>query len=170
ADQTELIGYSARATIADAESALAAARAAQPDWARTRVNERAQLFHKLADLLRRDKPALTALEILEAGKNWTEADADVAEAIDFCEFYAASMREIGRPKRTQFVAGESNLQHWWPRGVGVVISPWNFPLAILTGMMSAAAVTGNAVIIKPSEQTPVIAARLMELVIEAGFP
>src|SRR5205085_477883 len=101
---------------------------------------------------------------------WTEADADVAEAIDFCDFYAAAMRELGQPKRTQFVSGESNFQQWWPRGVGVVISPWNFPLAILTGMMSAAVVSGNAVIIKPSEQTPVIAARLMDLVLQAGFP
>ena len=165
-----MIGYSARATIADAESALAAARIAQSKWARTAVNERARLFHELADLLRRDKPALTALEILEAGKNWTEADADVAEAIDFCDFYANAMRELGLPKRTQFVSGEANFQQWWPRGVGIVISPWNFPLAILTGMMSAAVVAGNAAIIKPSEQTPVIAARLMELVRQAGFP
>jgi len=170
ANQSEVIGYSARATIADAEAALAATRKAQPKWARTSVDDRAALFNKLADLLRRERAALTALEILEAGKNWTEADADVVEAIDFCDFYAAAMRDFGRPKRTQFVPGESNFQHWWPRGVGVIISPWNFPLAILTGMMSAAAVAGNAVIIKPSEQTPVIASRLMDLVIEAGFP
>ncbi len=156
--------------MGDAESALAAARSAQPKWARTPVEERAGLFNQLAALLRRDKAALSALEILEAGKNWTEADANIAEAIDFCEFYAATMRELVRPKRTRFVPGESNFQHWWPRGIGVVISPWNFPLAILTGMMSAAAVTGNTVIIKPSEQTPVIAAHLMDLIIEAGFP
>ena len=170
ANQDEIIGHSARATIADAESALTAARAAQPKWARTPIEERAKLFNELASLLRRDKASLTALEILEAGKNWTEADGDVAEAIDFCDFYAAAMRELAKPKRTQFVPGESNFQHWWPRGVGVVISPWNFPLAILTGMMSAAAVTGNAVIIKPSEQTPIMAARLMDLVMESGFP
>ncbi len=170
ANQKEIIGYSARAAAAEADSALAGARAAQPKWARTPVEERAKLFNHLAALLRRDKAVLSALEILEAGKNWTEADANVAEAIDFCDFYAAAMRELGPPKRIQFVPGESNFQHWWPRGVGVVISPWNFPLAILTGMMSAAVVAGNAVILKPSEQTPVIAARLMDLVIEAGFP
>jgi len=170
ANQSEVIGYSARATIANAEAALAAARKAQPRWARTSVDDRATLFNKLAGLLRRERAVLTALEILEAGKNWTEADADVVEAIDFCDFYAAAMRDLGQPKRTQFVPGESNFQHWSPRGVGVIISPWNFPLAILTGMMSAAAVAGNAVIIKPSEQTPVIASRLMDLVIEAGFP
>src|ERR1051326_5416687 len=77
---------------------------------------------------------------------------------------------FGRPKRTQMVAGESNFQHWWPRRVGVINEPWNFPLAILTGMASAAIVAGNAVIIKPSDQTPVIGARLMDLFIEAGLP
>jgi len=108
--------------------------------------------------------------VLEAGKNWTEADADVAEAIDFCNFYAACMRELGLPHRTQLVAGETNVQHWLPRGVGIIIAPWNFPLAILTGMTTAAAVAGNSVIMKPSDQTPVIAAHLMKLCVEAGLP
>jgi RHH-type proline utilization regulon transcriptional repressor/proline dehydrogenase/delta 1-pyrroline-5-carboxylate dehydrogenase len=120
--------------------------------------------------MRRDKARLSALEVLEAGKNWTEADADVAEAIDFCNFYAAVMREMGSPRRTQHIPGESNLELWWPRGAGVVIAPWNFPLAILTGMTAAAVVAGNAVLIKPSDQTPVIGAWLMDLFIEAGFP
>jgi RHH-type transcriptional regulator, proline utilization regulon repressor / proline dehydrogenase / delta 1-pyrroline-5-carboxylate dehydrogenase len=170
ANQEEVIGYAARATVADAEAALAAARAAQGDWGRTSVDKRADLCNKLSGLLRRDRAALTALSILEAGKNWSEADADVVEAIDFCNFYAAVAHELGAPRLTQSVAGESNHLHWLPRGVGVVISPWNFPLSILTGMMSAAVVAGNAVVIKPSERTPVIAARLMDLVLEAGFP
>jgi len=170
ADQTEIIGHAAQATVADAENALTAARAAQPKWARTLVEQRAALLERVADLIRRDKTALTALEILEAGKNWTEADADVAEAIDFCNYYAADMREFRLPQRTQPVMGESNFQHWWPRGVGVIIAPWNFPLAILTGMAAAAIVAGNTVILKPSDQTPVIGARLMELFIEAGLP
>ena len=170
ADQKEIVGYVARATITEAERALEAAGRAQQKWARVPVEERAALLRRLAVLLKRDKSELNALEILEAGKSWTEADADVAEAIDFCNFYAVEMRTLGQPKRTQRVAGESNSQHWWPRGVGVVIAPWNFPLAILTGMMSAAIVAGNAVIIKPSEQTSVIAARLMELLIESGLP
>ncbi len=170
ADQKEIVGYVARATITEAERALEAAGRAQQKWARVPVEERAALLRRLAVLLKRDKSELNALEILEAGKSWTEADADVAEAIDFCNFYAVEMRTLGQPKRTQRVAGESNRQHWWPRGVGVVIAPWNFPLAILTGMMSAAIVAGNAVIIKPSEQTSVIAARLMELLIESGLP
>ena len=170
ANQREVVGYAAQASIAEAEAALAAARAAQPAWARTPADERAALLERVAALLRRDKAALCALEILEAGKNWMEADADVAEAIDFCTFYATAMRELGRPQRTQAVAGESNAQHWWPRGTGVIIAPWNFPLAILTGMTAAAVVTGNSVIMKPFDQKPVIGARLMELFIEAGVP
>src|SRR5262249_35973977 len=136
ANQNEIIGYTAQASIAEADSALAAARAAQPKWARTPASERASILEEVAALMRRDNADLCALEILEAGKNWPEADADVAEAIDFCNFYAAVMRDFGKPKRTQAVAGESNVQHWWSRGVGVIIAPWNFPLAILTGMAS----------------------------------
>jgi RHH-type proline utilization regulon transcriptional repressor/proline dehydrogenase/delta 1-pyrroline-5-carboxylate dehydrogenase len=169
ANQNEIIGYAAQATIAEAESALAAARTAQTDWARTPADDRAEILEKLASLLRRDKTALCALEVLEAGKTWAEADADVVEAIDFCNFYAAEMRVMGRPQHTQRVPGETNLQQWWPRGVGIVIAPWNFPLAILTGMSAAAIVAGNAVLIKPSDQTPVIASRLMDLLIEAGL-
>jgi RHH-type proline utilization regulon transcriptional repressor/proline dehydrogenase/delta 1-pyrroline-5-carboxylate dehydrogenase len=170
ANQNEIIGYAARATIQDADAALAAARAAQSKWGRTPADERAKLLNKLADLMRRDKAALSALMVLEAGKNWTEADADVAEAIDFCDFYAAEMRALGKPQRTQIVPGETDIQHWWPRGVGVVISPWNFPLAILTGMATAAVAAGNTVLLKPSDQTPVIAAKLVDLAIESGFP
>jgi len=170
ANQNEIIGYAAQATVAEAEAALAATRTAQVRWARTPASERAALLEKLAGLMRRDKADLCALEILEAGKNWAEADADVAEAIDFCNFYAAVMRELGVPQRTQRVAGESNFQQWWPRGVGIVVAPWNFPLAILTGMVSSAVVAGNSVIMKPSDQTPVIGARLMHLFLEAGVP
>ena len=120
--------------------------------------------------MRRDKAGLCALEILEAGKSWSEADADVVEAIDFCDYYASVMCDFGKPARTQSVAGESNFQEWRSRGTGVIIAPWNFPLAILTGMTAAAVVAGNAVIMKPSDQTPIVAARLMALLIEAGLP
>jgi RHH-type proline utilization regulon transcriptional repressor/proline dehydrogenase/delta 1-pyrroline-5-carboxylate dehydrogenase len=170
ANQNEIIGYAAQATVNQAETALTAARKAQALWSRTPVDERAAILEKTADLMRRDKAELSALEILEAGKNWTEADSDVTEAIDFCNFYATEMRNQDRPQRTQPVPGESNFQHWRPRGVGVIIAPWNFPLAILTGMSAAAIVAGNAVVIKPSDQTPVIASRLMDLLMEAGLP
>jgi RHH-type proline utilization regulon transcriptional repressor/proline dehydrogenase/delta 1-pyrroline-5-carboxylate dehydrogenase len=170
ANQEEIIGYAAQGNIDDAEAALAAARAAQPNWGRTPAEERATLIEKVAELMRRDRFELRALEVLEAGKNWGEADADVAEAIDFCDFYALIMREKAQPVLTQTVAGETNVQHWWPRGVGIVVAPWNFPLAILTGMATAAVVSGNAIIMKPSDQTPVIGARLMEFFLEAGLP
>ncbi len=170
ANQNEVVGYAAQATIAEADAALAAAVQAQPDWGRTALEQRASSLERVAQLIRRDKAALCALEALEAGKNWPEADADVAEAIDFCNFYATVMRQMGRPQRTQAVAGESNFQHWLPRGVGVIIAPWNFPLAILTGMAAAAVVSGNAIIMKPSDQTPVLGARLMELFQEAQLP
>ncbi|HXU77507.1 MAG TPA: L-glutamate gamma-semialdehyde dehydrogenase, partial [Methylomirabilota bacterium] len=170
ANQREIIGYAAQAGVDQAEAALAAARAAQVKWGRTPGEERAALLEKVGELMRRDKASLCALEILEAGKSWSEADADVAEAIDFCRYYGSIMRELGRPRRTQAVPGETNVQQWWPRGTGIVIAPWNFPLAILTGMTSAAVVAGNAVIMKPSDQTPVIGARLMELFREAGLP
>jgi RHH-type transcriptional regulator, proline utilization regulon repressor / proline dehydrogenase / delta 1-pyrroline-5-carboxylate dehydrogenase len=170
ANQTEAVGYAAQAGINEADTALAAARAAQKDWGRTPARQRAKLLEKVAELMQRGKAALCAVEILEAGKGWSESDADVAEAIDFCNYYAAVMRELGQPQRTQIVAGETDFQEWWPRGVGVVIAPWNFPLAILTGMTAAAVVAGNAVIMKPSDQTPLIAAKLMDLFIEAGLP
>lgn len=170
ANQSEIVGYAAQATVVEAEAALKAACEAQHDWARTPAAERASMLEKTAGLIRRDKATLAALEMLEAGKCWTEADADVAEAIDFCNFYATEMRELGRPQRTQAVPGEENLQHWRARGVGIIISPWNFPLAILTGMTAAALVAGNSVILKPSDQTPIIASRLIHLLMEAGLP
>jgi RHH-type proline utilization regulon transcriptional repressor/proline dehydrogenase/delta 1-pyrroline-5-carboxylate dehydrogenase len=170
ANQAEVIGYAAQASVAEADEALAAARLAQPKWARVPATERAAFLETIAKLMHRDRADLCALEVLEAGKNWAEADADVAEAIDFCNFYAAAMRELAQPKRTQTVAGETNVQHWLPRGVGVIIAPWNFPLAILTGMTTAAIVAGNSVILKPSDQTPVIGSRLMSFCIEAGLP
>ncbi len=170
ANQGEVIGQAAQATVEHAEAAMAAGRKAQSDWARWPADKRAAVLERTADLMRRDKARLCAIEILEAGKNWSEADADVAEAIDFCRFYAQVMREMGRPQRTQYAAGETNVQSWRARGTGVVIAPWNFPLAILTGMTAAAVVAGNAVIMKPSDQTPVIGARLMMLLMEAGLP
>ncbi len=170
ANQNEVVGYAAMASAANANTALAAARSAQPKWVRVPADERAKLMEKLADLIRRDKTTLSALMVFEAGKNWTEADADVIEAVDFCNFYAAAMRPLAKPAKLQIVAGETNVQHWWPRGVGAVISPWNFPLAILCGMACAAVVGGNTVLLKPSNNTPVLASEFMRLCVEAGFP
>ena len=113
---------------------------------------------------------LSALEVFEVGKPWAEADGDIREAMDFCLFYAQQMRLMGPPRLTQHVSGEESYQHYWPRGVALVIAPWNFPMAILCGMVSAALVTGNTVIMKPAEQAAICGAMLMEIFEEAGVP
>ncbi len=166
----QVIGHWARATIKDAEGAVAAARAAFPAWRATAAEERARIIERAADRMAERRFALNALEILEAGKPWMEADADISEAIDFCRYYAIEMRQLDRPRVTQAVPGERCVQRWTPRGAGVVIAPWNFPLAILCGMTVAPVVAGNTVIMKPAEPTSVLASALMDIFIEAGVP
>jgi RHH-type transcriptional regulator, proline utilization regulon repressor / proline dehydrogenase / delta 1-pyrroline-5-carboxylate dehydrogenase len=166
----QIVGYAAEAGIPEAERAIGAARAAFEKWRRTSFEERCQLLERAAEILERRRFELSALEVFEVGKPWAQADGDIAEAIDFCTFYARQMRLIGRPKLTQNVPGEESYEHYWPRGVALVIAPWNFPMAILCGMVSAALVTGNTVIMKPSEQSVIIGAMLMEIYEEAGVP
>jgi RHH-type proline utilization regulon transcriptional repressor/proline dehydrogenase/delta 1-pyrroline-5-carboxylate dehydrogenase len=166
----QIVGYAAEAGIPEAERAVGAAREAFEKWRRTSFEERCQLLERAAEILERRRFELSALEVFEVGKPWAEADGDIREAIDFCTFYARRMRLIGRPRLTQNVPGEESYQHYWPRGVALVIAPWNFPLAILCGMVSAALVTGNSVIMKPSEQSVIIGAMLMEIYEEAGVP
>src|ERR1700736_3459232 len=166
----EIVGYAAEAGIPEAERAVEAARAAFGKWSRTSFEERAQLLERAAGILDRRRYELSALEVFEVGKPWAEADGDIREAIDFCHFYAHQMRLIGRPRLTQQIPGEESDQHYWPRGVALVIAPWNFPMAIVCGMVSAALVTGNSVIMKPSEQSLNIGAMLMEIIEEAGVP
>jgi RHH-type proline utilization regulon transcriptional repressor/proline dehydrogenase/delta 1-pyrroline-5-carboxylate dehydrogenase len=166
----EIVGYAAEAGIPEAERAVKAARDAFGKWSRTSFDVRAQLLERAAAILDRRRYELSALEVFEVGKPWAEADGDIREAIDFCHFYAHQMRVIGRPRLTQQVPGEESYQHYWPRGVALVIAPWNFPMAILCGMVSAALVTGNSVIMKPSEQSLNIGAMLMEIFEEAGVP
>jgi RHH-type proline utilization regulon transcriptional repressor/proline dehydrogenase/delta 1-pyrroline-5-carboxylate dehydrogenase len=166
----QIVGYAAEAGIPEADRAVAAARKAFEKWRWTPFEERCQLLERAAEILERRRFELSALEVFEVGKPWSEADGDIREAIDFCTFYAHQMRLIGRPRLTQTVPGEESYQHYWPRGVALVIAPWNFPMAILTGMVSAALVTGNAVIMKPSEQSVIIGAMLMEIYEEAGLP
>ncbi len=166
----EIIGQQARCRTEDAEFALAAARKAQPAWAKKSADERARLIERAADLMESRRHSLNALLILEAGKPWLEADGEVSEAIDFCRFYAAEARRLNVPTITQAVPGERCVLRHTARGTGVVIAPWNFPLAIPCGMVVAPVVTGNTVVLKPAEQTPVIAHRLMEIFIAAGLP
>src|SRR5213592_3718734 len=166
----EVVGYVAEAGIPEAERAVKAARTAFDKWSRTPSEERARLLERAAAIMDRRRYELSALEVFEVGKPWAEADGDIREAVDFCRFYAGQMRQIGRPRLTQHVPGEESYQHYWPRGVALVIAPWNFPIAILCGMVSAALVTGNTVIMKPSEQSIICGAMLMQIFEEAGVP
>ncbi|MDB6094369.1 MAG: rocA1 [Verrucomicrobia bacterium] len=170
AHPSQVVGSWARATIADAEAAVAAAKAAFPAWRAKSVDDRAKILERAAAIMEARRFELNALEVFEAGKPWMEADGDVSEAIDFCRFYAVEMRRLARPAVTQAVPGERCVQTWAPRGVGVAIAPWNFPLAILTGLVVAPLVAGNTLVMKPAEQTSIIGAVLMEILVEAGMP
>jgi RHH-type proline utilization regulon transcriptional repressor/proline dehydrogenase/delta 1-pyrroline-5-carboxylate dehydrogenase len=167
-DQT--IGYSAAGNSVNVMDAVAAARVAFSRWSQTSFDERARIIQRVAARLRQRRYELAAWEVFEVGKTWTEADADVVEAIDFCDFYAEEARRLGRGRLTQDIPGEVSIENYIPRGVGAIIAPWNFPLAILCGMTVAALVTGNTVVIKPAEQSTVVGALLMEALQEAGIP
>jgi RHH-type proline utilization regulon transcriptional repressor/proline dehydrogenase/delta 1-pyrroline-5-carboxylate dehydrogenase len=167
---SQIVGYWAKGTVQDAEAAVAASVAYFPKWRATPVDERAEILMRAADLMESRRFEINSLLILEAGKPWVEADGDLSEAIDFLRFYAIEMRRLARPVVTQHVPGERCVQTWTPRGVGVAIAPWNFPLAILTGLTVAPLVAGNCVIIKPARQTSIIGALLMEVMMEAGVP
>ncbi len=165
-----LVCTSGRAGSAEVEAALAAARRAAPEWRRAGWEHRAGVLFRAAARLRQRRAELSALMVFEAGKPVREADADVAEAIDFCEYYGREALRLGAGVPILQAPGETNTYRYQPRGIGVVIAPWNFPLAIPTGMVVAALVTGNAVLFKPAEQTPGIAYRLVQILLEAGVP
>ncbi len=165
----EIVGQVALATPEQAEQAVAACLRAFPAWRDTPPRQRAELLRRLAAELRRRRDELTAWIIYETAKPWREADADVAEAIDFCEYYAREMIRLAVP-RSRHVPGEDNWYFYEPRGVAVIIAPWNFPLAILTGMATAALVAGNPIILKPAEQSSVIAAQLLDCLQRVGVP
>ena len=165
----EIVGRCGKATVEHARSAIASASQAFTSWRDVDPGERADFCVKAAGIMRRRRFELAAWQVFECGKNWREADADVCEAIDFLEYYALEMRRLAKPFGRS-LPGEDNTNTYEPRGVAVVIAPWNFPLAILCGMTTAALVTGNTVVMKPSEQSSVIAAKLMEIFAEAGLP
>jgi 1-pyrroline-5-carboxylate dehydrogenase len=166
----ESVGTVQKASSVQANHAIEKAAHYFPVWSQTKAVDRVALLIKLAGLIRERKLEFNAWLGFEAGKTWPEAEAEVAEAIDFCEFYAREMLRLDGPQPTVQLPGEKGELRYLPLGVGVVIPPWNFALAILVGMTVAALVTGNTVIIKPSSDTPVIAARFAELLLEAGFP
>jgi RHH-type proline utilization regulon transcriptional repressor/proline dehydrogenase/delta 1-pyrroline-5-carboxylate dehydrogenase len=157
-------------TVADAERAIGTAQRAFPAWRDRDHAERAAMLVRAAELMRARRDELSGIVIRESGKTWREADGDVCEAIDFCEYYAReSTRLFARERLGQFV-GELDEQWYQPRGVAAVISPWNFPLAICCGMAAAALVTGNTAVVKPAEQTPGIAKVLCDILWQAGVP
>jgi 1-pyrroline-5-carboxylate dehydrogenase len=167
---SELVGILSKATPELADQAVQAAYDYFPEWSRTAPEDRVDMLLRAADLLRRRKLEFDAWLVFESGKTWPEAEAETAEAIDFCEYYAREMARLAGPQPVVQMPGERDELHYLPLGVGIVIPPWNFSLAIMAGMAVAALVAGNTVVIKPSSETPVIAAKFAELLLEAGFP
>ncbi|MBK5258352.1 MAG: L-glutamate gamma-semialdehyde dehydrogenase [Thermoanaerobaculia bacterium] len=170
AHKSQVVGRFQKGTKAHAEKAVEAALAAFGSWKREPVDVRAGLLLKAAKLLRERKHEFSATMVYEVGKTWVEADADTAEAIDFLEFYAREAYRWGGEHPTTRIAGEENKLVYIPLGVGAVIPPWNFPLAIMAGMATAAVAAGNTVVLKPSSEAPWIAYRFFALLEEAGMP
>ena len=168
-DESEVIGRVGLISVEQAEQAMQVAKAAFPNWRRTPVTERAQVLRKAAELMEQRRAELASWMVLEVGKAVREADSEVTEAIDFCRYYASEMERLDQGYNYD-LAGETNRYRYQPRGIVVVISPWNFPLGIATGMTVAALVSGNCTLLKPAETSCVIAAKLTEILVEAGIP
>ena len=169
-ERARLVARVGLASREDADRALQTAMQFWPAWREMELHERAGLLQRLAEHLERDRMQLAALETIEVAKPWAEADADVAEAIDYCRYYARQALSELAPRRLGDVPGEVNTLSYEGRGPAVIIAPWNFPLAILTGMTAAALVAGNTVVMKPAEQSSAIAHALFGHMLAAGFP
>ncbi len=167
---SEVLGQVCQGGIAEVDMAMAAAREAYPAWRDTAPVERAKYLIKAAAIARRRLYELSAWQVLEVGKQWDQAQADVAEAIDFLEYYAREMQRLSKPRRMGNAPGELNHYMYDPKGITAVIAPWNFPLAISLGMASAAIVAGNPVIYKPANITGIIGHQIVEIFEEAGLP
>ncbi|HEX8645773.1 MAG TPA: aldehyde dehydrogenase family protein [Thermoleophilaceae bacterium] len=165
-----VVAVAAQAGEADAAAAVEAARAAFPAWRDLGAERRAEVMLRAAAIMRERRRELAALQVRECAKPWGEADADVCEAIDFLEYYAREAVDLERGPELLQAPGERNTMRWEPRGVVAVISPWNFPLAIPAGMVAAGLATGNAVVLKPAEQSPASALMLVRALREAGVP
>jgi RHH-type transcriptional regulator, proline utilization regulon repressor / proline dehydrogenase / delta 1-pyrroline-5-carboxylate dehydrogenase len=166
---SQVIGKIGLASITQAEQAMTAAKAAFPSWKKLTATERGNILRKAADIMEERRAELSAWIVLEVGKPVREADGEVSEAIDFCRYYAKEIERISQPVNRN-VPGEDNTYIYQPRGVVLVISPWNFPLAIALGMSAGALAAGNTVILKPAEQASVIGAKIMEVFQAAGMP
>src|SRR5436309_3110159 len=167
---SEVVGIHQKAGKEHVEPAMKAALEAFESWSRTSVEERASLLFRVGDLLRQRKMDYMAWLVFEVSKNWAEADADISETIDFCEFYAREALRLSKVETPVQLPGEHDSLFYIPLGVGAVIPPWNFPCAIMAGMTLASIVSGNTVILKPSSDSPTIAAKFVELLEEAGMP
>jgi len=168
-DTSQVVGRVASASSEQAADAVREAERTFSHWAATEAGRRADYLELMAAEIRNRRFELAAWIISEVGKPWADADAEVSEAMDFCKYYAQEMRRLDKPQECH-LKGEENTYSYRPRGIAVVIAPWNFPLAILTGMTAAAMVTGNTVVMKPAEQSSVVASKLMEIVQNAGVP
>jgi 1-pyrroline-5-carboxylate dehydrogenase len=167
---SEIIGVFQSATAEMASQAVEAAHAYFDTWKRVPAAERAECLFRAAKLLRDRKFEMSAWVCYEAGKTWPEADADIAETIDFCEFYGREMLRLAGPQPLTPIKGEKNYLVYVPLGVGAVIPPWNFPCAIMAGLVTASLVAGNTVVLKPASDTPTVAAKFVEILYEAGIP
>jgi len=165
-----IVSVAGSATVADASDALDAAWSAFPDWAATSAAERAAIVHRIGDVMEERIHEFSAWMTMEAGKNYAESEADTAEAIDFCRYYAHQALAMDEPVDVYSYPGETNESFLRPLGAGVVIPPWNFPLAILCGMTVGPVAAGNTVVLKPASNTPMIGAMFMDAVQAAGVP
>jgi len=170
AKPSQVVGLHQKAGKEHVEPAMQAALRAFDSWSRTSVDERASLLFRVGDLMRERKFELCAWLVFEVSKNWGEADADIAETIDFCEFYSREALRLAKVDAPVQLPGERDHLFYIPLGVGAVIPPWNFPAAIMAGMTLASIVSGNTVILKPSSDSPTIGAKFVELLEEAGMP
>ncbi|BAY24276.1 putative delta-1-pyrroline-5-carboxylate dehydrogenase [Calothrix sp. NIES-2100] len=166
---SQVVGKVGLISVEQAEQAMKVAKAAFPGWRKTPAKQRADILRKAGDLMEKRRAELSAWIVLEVGKPVKEADAEVSEAIDFCLYYADEMERLDKGVNYD-VSGETNRYIYQPRGIAVVISPWNFPLAIACGMTVAALVAGNCTLLKPAETSSVITAKLTEILLEAGIP
>jgi 1-pyrroline-5-carboxylate dehydrogenase len=167
---SQIVGIHQKAGKEHVEPAMSAALKAFYSWRNTPVADRAALLFRVADLLRQRKMDYMAWLLFEVSKNWAEADADISETIDFCDFYAREALRFAKAEPPVQLPGEHGSLTYIPLGVGAVIPPWNFPCAIMAGMTLASIVSGNTVILKPSSDSPTIAAKFIELLEEAGIP
>ena len=165
----EVVGKIGLISVEQAEQAIEAAKAAFPGWKKTPVRELTGILRKAGDLMEKRRHELTAWMVLEVGKPLNQCNAEVSEAIDFCRYYADEMERLDGGYKYD-TAGETDRYHYQPRGISLVISPWNFPLAIPTGMTVSSLVTGNCTLLKPAEVSSVIASKIAEILVEAGFP